>query len=603
MSPFRISTLAVSWILVASPVLAMEAAMGDWHKKYSAGSESGSNAGCQLCHVSSAGGSPWNPYGWDIVNALTDPSCGTLGPEGKVSRKEAFACVEALNSDKDSGGKSNLEEILAGSQPGWKPGANNTTWSRTGSAMAGQNPPQPIGPLDPGGSEPKPAEAPVVAAASSGTDSVTVAGAGIMVVRTGGSIQAAINAAEPGTTIVIEPGIYREMSTAQGTNALEISKSHIRLVGLSEPFDPTDSTQVERPDDASKSGALAGSTDAGNRVILRSAGRQRNGIVVVPGDRTRCMDCHTSLAPPFPVLPGVEPITETDPVLFDVEISGITIEGFPNNGLFTERLDGFRFFDIWARNNRNYGIFPALSKNGVITRSRASGADDSGIWVETSDNIQVTHSLMEDNVNGFEISNSDDIYAAYNEMRNNTVGAAVFVLQDHLFAIRPDGNRYTLKRNWIHDNNRRNTATGGILATMTPGTGILALAMDESRFVENRIENNDAFGLVLADSCVVLKGTDYDCETSPVPEGFAGELGSQIIEDNRVLRNVFVNNGSKPLTEGPYKGLEGDIVFGSAATAQSNCFAGNIYEKLRILAKPPGSDVPRPAPLPPAPCE
>ena len=59
------------------------------------------------------------------------------------------------------------------------------------------------------------------------------------------------------------------------------------------------------------------------------------GIVVVPGDRTECLDCHTSLAPPFPLLPGVEPITETDPVLFDVEISGINIEGFPNNGLFT----------------------------------------------------------------------------------------------------------------------------------------------------------------------------------------------------------------------------------------------------------------------------
>lgn len=580
--------------------------MADWYKQYGAASESGSNAGCQLCHVSSAGGSPWSAYGWDIVNALTDPSCGTPGPEGKVKYGEALACVEKLDSDKDPGGKTNIEEIRAGSQPGWTPGPKNTNWSRTGSAVAAQNPPQPIGPLDPGGSEPKPAMAPVSVAVnsdSSDSGSPTMAGAGIMVVRTGESIQAAINAAAPGMTIVIEPGIYREMSTAEGSNALEISKSHLRLVGLSEPFDPTDSTQLEKADEALETAALAGTGDSANRVILRSAGRQRNGIVVVPGDRTRCMDCHSSLAPPFPVLPGVEPITETDPVLFDVEISGITIEDFPNNGLFAERLDGFRFFDIWARNNRNYGIFPALSKNGVITRSRASGADDSGIWVETSDNIQVTHSLMDDNVNGFEISNSDDIYAAYNEMRNNTVGAAVFVLQDHLFAIRPDGNRYTLKRNWIHDNNRRNTATGGILATMTPGTGILALAMDESRFVENRIENNKAFGLILADSCLVLKGTDYDCETSPVPEGFAGELGSHIIEGNRVLRNVFVNNGSEPLTEGAYKGLEADIVFGSAGTAQSNCFAGNVYQQLRVLGKPPATDIPRPAPLPPAPCE
>ncbi|MEH6588999.1 MAG: right-handed parallel beta-helix repeat-containing protein [Halioglobus sp.] len=594
---FAPGLLALALFAIGSPALAMEAAMSDWHKKYGASSATGSNAGCQTCHVSPTGGTPWNAYGWDIVTAISNPECGTPDADGKVTNMEALACVEKLDSDQDPKGSSNLDEIRANSQPGWTPGQNNTTWSRTGTATASQSPPQPIGPLDPGGSEP--VIAPVSAPATTGSGSPEMASAGVMIVRAGGSIQAAINAARPGTTILIEPGIYREASTAEGTNALEISKSHIRLVGLSEPFDPVDSTHKRSEQDPENTA----SSDTPNRVILRSTGRQRNGIVVVPGDRTRCMDCHTSLAPPFPLLPGVEPTTETDPVLFDVEISGITIESFPNNGLFTERLDGFRFYDIWALNNRNYGIFPTLSKNGVITRSRASGADDSGIWIETSDNIQVTHSLMEDNVNGFEISNSDDIYAAYNEMRNNTVGAAVFVLQDHLFAIRPDGNRYTLKRNWIHDNNRPNTATGGILATMNPGTGILALAMDESRFVENKIENNNAFGLVLADSCVVLAGTDFDCDTSPVPEGFAGTLGSQAIENNRVLRNVFINNGSKPLTEGPYKGLEGDIVFGSGATAQSNCFAGNVYQQMHVLANAPGTQIPRPAPLPPAPCE
>ncbi len=591
--------LALALVCACIPALAMEAALKDWTARYGAGSNSGSNAGCQLCHVSSTGGTPWNAYGWDIVKAITDPACGSPNAEGKVSNIEAFVCVENLDSDKDPGGSSNLLEIRAQSQPGWTPGAANTVWSRTGAATANQAPPQPIGPLDPGGSEPLPAAAPMELAATPASVHPERAGAGVMIVRAGQSIQAAIDAATPGTTILIEPGIYREASTAQGTNALEISKSHLRIVGLGEPLAPVDLASKNAPGNS----LASVNTESPNRVILRSTGRQRNGIVVVPGDRTRCMDCHSSLAPPFPVLPGVEPTTETDPVLFDVEISGITIEGFPNNGLFTERLDGFRFLDIWALNNRNYGIFPTLSKNGVVTRSRASGADDSGIWVETSDNVQVTHSLMEDNVNGLEISNSDDIYAAYNEIRNNTAGVSVFVLQDHLFAIRPDGNRYTIKRNWIHDNNRPNTATGGILATLNPGTGILALAMDESRFVENRIENNNAFGMVLADSCVVLAGTDFDCETSPVPAGFAGVLGSQVIENNRVLRNVFVNNGTKPLAGGPYQGLEGDIVFGSAATAQSNCFAGNVYERLSVIANPPASELPRLAPLPPAPCE
>jgi hypothetical protein len=583
-------------VITTCPAIALEDVLNDWETHYSGNATSGKNANCQLCHLSPAGGNPWNGYGWDFQNALNDPSCGVPGPDGKVSNVEAFACVELKNSDGDPDEMNNLSEINAGSQPGWTPGLNNAIWSRTGSAIEGQAPPAEIGPLDPGGKEALPAVFTPRAPRMATSGSANLAGTNAVIVRVGESIQAAIDAAKPGTTILIEPGIYREASNADGTNALEISKSHIRLIGLSEPLD----LETPRPGNDTDSGQAA---DKPNRVILRNAGGQRNGIVIVPGDRTECMDCHISLAPPFPLLPGVEPITETDPVLFDVEISGINIEGFPNNGLFTERLDGFRFVDIWALGNRNYGIFPTLSKNGVVTRSRATGAHDSGIWIETSDNIQVTHSLMEDNVNGLEISNSDDVYAAYNEMRNNTVGVAVFVLQDALFAIRPDANRYTIKRNWIHDNNRKNTASGGILATATSGTGILATGMDESRFVQNRIENHKAFGLVLTDSCLPLTGTDYDCYTTPVPEGFAGKTGAHIIENNRVIGNVFINNGVEPLTEGPWAGLEGDIVFGSEGTAQTNCFAGNTYKKLRLLAKPPAKDVPRPAPLPPAPCE
>lgn len=576
-----------------------------WEARYASTRQSSLNANCQLCHLSPAGGNPWNAYGWDIRAALRDPACGAIGPDGLVSKADAFACVEQKNSDGDPEGKSNLDEIRAGSQPGWTPGARNTIWTLVGQRDEKQIPPEGIGPLDPGGRELVTAVPPPSWARERARPSMGSSGRSIVLVRTGESIQAAIDAAEPGTTILIEPGVYREMGNADGTNALEIAKSHLRLIGLSGPLKLGRSRDATaRADEAETVRPPKGNAaeESPGRVVLRNAGGQRNGIVVVPHERTECMDCHSSLAPPFPRLPGVPPITDTDPVLFDVEISGITIEGFPNNGLFTERLDGFRIVDVRSVNNRNYGIFPTLSRNGIVTQSVATGSDDSGMWVETSDNVQVTHNLMENNVNGLEVSNSDDIYVAYNEMRGNTVGIAAFVLQDALFAIRPDGNRYTIRRNWVHDNNKPNTATGGILATAMPGTGILALAMDESRFVENRIENHDAFGLVLADSCVVLAGSDYDCETSPVPEGFAGPLGSNIIENNRVIGNLFVNNGSRP-PAGPFGPLAGDIVFGSTGTATSNCFADNVYRRFTDMVSPHGTDVARPAPLAAAPCQ
>lgn len=71
---------------------------------------------CRLCHANAGGGSPWNPYGWSIRQQIED--------QGK-SFEEAFAAVEAL--DADSNGKTNLEEIRANVQPGWKPGANIVT--------------------------------------------------------------------------------------------------------------------------------------------------------------------------------------------------------------------------------------------------------------------------------------------------------------------------------------------------------------------------------------------------------------------------------------------------------------------------------------------
>jgi hypothetical protein len=86
------------------------------------------------------------------------------------------------------------------------------------------------------------------------------------------------------------------------------------------------------------------------------------------------------LANPFPLHEWVEPgLPMGPPVVYDVEVRGITIQNFRNNGLFTERVDGFTFVDVETNHIPGYGIFPTLSKNGSIRQSRASGSDDSGI--------------------------------------------------------------------------------------------------------------------------------------------------------------------------------------------------------------------------------
>ena len=534
--------VAVCSLFAWTGVHAFPPVLSDWQDRYGGISASGDNAACQLCHVDPSGGGSWNSYGWDLTNALQDSGCD-LDIDGQVSYTEAFFCVET--DDSDQNGADNLTEIAASAQPGWVPGNLNTTYTRTG-VLFNQPPPDDIGLLDPDGTEPPPPVLP-----PPGEDDGDLPPGqrkrDTIVVRPGQSIQSAIDRAQPGTRIYILAGTYKEVGNQ--INGLNVTKSGISLVGQK---------------------------TAKRGVVLENAGNQRNGIVVVPPDRTDCLACHVDLGPPFPLYDDVEPgMPHTDPVVYGFEARNITIRGFENNGLFTERVKGFNIVNVHSVDNPNYGIFPTLSSDGIITHSTATGSDDSGIWVETSENVRVTHNVVSGNVNGFEVSNSDDIVIAYNEAYGNTVGIASLLLPD-IFDVRPGAKRFVFSNNYIHDNNRPNTAReGSILATVPAGIGILHLGVDESLIIGNRIENNDFFGIVIADYCVVVDGTPFACGVDPTttPEFIA----DQAALFNRVIGNVVVNNGTNP-EDHPFIATAADMSLVTGETGLSNCYQDNVYD-------------------------
>jgi len=368
----------------------------------------------------------------------------------------------------------------------------------------------------------------------------------LQVVRPGGSIQQAIDHARPGGWVLVLPGVYRETSNA--TNGLEISRS-VNLIGLSTPR---------------------------KRVVLANAGGQRNGIVAVPAEHTDCMACHTDLAPPFPLYPGVDATPSMEPpTIHGLTVSGITIKDFSNNGFFARGLDGFAIVDVHSVNNPNYGIFPVSSKNGIITRSSATGADDSGIWVETSENVKVTHNVVENNVNGFEISNSDDILIAYNRIRGNSIGVASLFLPD-IFEVRPDARRVTIRDNDIRDNNKPNTASeGSILATVPPGIGILHLGADDSVISGNVVEGNDFVGIAVVDYCLAVLGSPFDCSADP--EVTPGFLADSEATNNRVVDNVARGNGTNVDPSNPFGFASSDLGLLTLGD-HGNCYAGNVFD-------------------------
>lgn len=111
-----------------------------WAAEYPA-SDSLSNANqCQLCHQGASGGDGWNAYGWAVRQQIYD--------QGQTI-DNAIIAVAALDSD--GNGSSNVNEITANSQPGWKVGATNTIYFKNGTTQLNQSAPASVsGVLDTG---------------------------------------------------------------------------------------------------------------------------------------------------------------------------------------------------------------------------------------------------------------------------------------------------------------------------------------------------------------------------------------------------------------------------------------------------------------------
>ena len=543
-----LALLCAPLALLSTDAHARGAALTAWTQRYGAISASADNADCQLCHTGARGSvdAEWNGYGWDVRDALRDDACDLDG-SGQLSFDEAFFCVETLNSDNDGSGYTNLDEILLNTQPGWTNGPFNTFYTIAGETT-GNLPPDDIGQLDPDGTEPPPPVEPP----PPGEDDDVPPGQlvrGTIVVNPGDSIQAAIDRAAPGARIYVKGGVYREVSNP--VNAINITKHGI---------------------------TLEGQTNSQKRVIIENAGNQRNGIAIVAPEHTDCMSCHSDLAPPFPLEEWVPTgTTSMEPMLYDIEVRGITIRNFENNGIFTNRVDGFKFIDVESIDNPNYGIFPVLSKNGLIENSYARGARDSGIWVETSENVIVRKNVVEDNTNGLEISNSDDVEIVDNVAFNNTVGIANLLLPD-IYDDRDSAKRVNLRNNHLFDNNRANNATpGSVLAEVPAGIAILHLGVDESEISGNLIENNDFAGVVIADYCLTVLPTPFSCLNDPNVIENPEFLLDNTSVDNRVLDNTLIDNGTNADPGSMFAPFAADITLLTAGDL-GNCYEGNLYD-------------------------
>jgi parallel beta-helix repeat protein len=191
------------------------------------------------------------------------------------------------------------------------------------------------------------------------------------------------------------------------------------------------------------------------------------------------------------------------------------------DGIKTEFVDGATFQRVrveWtggpSRDNGDYGLYPAQSRNVLVTGCVVKGARDAGIYVGQSENIVVRWNFVEHNVLGIEIENSIDADVYGNFATGNTAGIVIFDLPN----LPVTGNRARVFDNYLWSNNTVNFAAGGILRSVPGGSGILVIGAKNVEIFRNTILDHDTANLAIA-SFLIAQEPITDPNYDPYVEG------------------------------------------------------------------------------------
>jgi len=212
-------------------------------------------------------------------------------------------------------------------------------------------------------------------------------------------------------------------------------------------------------------------------------------------------------------------------------IDGFKVRGYKGNAIMTQGANNFQIINNVVE-GAFYGIFPQYGKNGLLKGNTISGAEDAGIYVGMSDNIDVIENVAFANVMGLEFENCRTALMADNEVYNNSTGIALTLIPG--LPVK-DARHLVIRDNIIRDNNHVNFAPPSSIAAQIPqGLGILVVGPDEVTIENNIIEDNDAAGIAVFD--MLTFGLVRDSEVDPF---------SDVI---RVMKNQWNNNGNNPVS-------------------------------------------------------
>ncbi|WP_333741741.1 right-handed parallel beta-helix repeat-containing protein [Streptomyces sp. IBSBF 2806] len=266
----------------------------------------------------------------------------------------------------------------------------------------------------------------------------TAAGHTVHLVKPGESIQKAVDAAEPGDTVLLTLGVYHESVT--------LSTPGLTLRGM------------------------------GRRTVLEPAAHAAKAAGTCAADGN-----------------GICVVGTKDHRVEDVTVAALTVSGFTRNGVYATATDRLTVRNVTAVKNGVWGIAQEGSVRGAFRGNTARDNGDAGLFLANSvkeeqgatdtDGTVIERNRLEGNRIGVTVRRLRNLTVAHNRMTGNC--AAVFVVGDEN---KPKAGLVTVRENRIVSNNKSCPKTARLDALQ--GSGIVLTGAEDSLITRNVIEDN-----------------------------------------------------------------------------------------------------------------
>lgn len=333
----------------------------------------------------------------------------------------------------------------------------------------------------------------LVAAAATAVACLTISPAHastVIVVSPGQSIQAAVDAAQPGDTIQLKPGTYHESVT--------VSKDNI---------------------------------------TLRGAGTGPNGSVLLPP--TVFPDNACGHVPPDeatgPVGGGICVYGTFDSNFVvshwvtGVRITGIKVDGFAVD-VATLYAEHARIDHLVALNAGHYNIAVIISRHMQVDDNILHGAGHASMYIGNyevaASDTTITRNDVSDGYYGISVRDSQGVVLTENNLHANCSGYLGW--DDAQYPIASNGDQVLLSRNVVADNNETCAPGEPPGFPSVHGTGIVLIGNAKTVVRENKVTGNHGTG--------PLSGGIVVSQQQWIPP-------TQIESDDAIINNDVSNNG------------------------------------------------------------